>query len=319
MRESESLMDRTVATTIDAERCSGCGQCPVVCPHDTIEMQDGTAVVSGDSCLACGHCIAACPVEAITVPAIDANVLGFENIELDGQWLPHGVYDTSQLVRLMRSRRSCRNFTDTRIEKSILDDLVKIGTTAPSGSNCQAWTFTVLPTRQDVVALGDRSADFFRKANRLAEKTYLRWLLKMLGKKQLDFYHRNYYASVKQALTDWESTGRDLLFHDATAVIVVGSRPGASCPAEDALLATQNILLAAHSLGLGTCLIGFAVSVLNNDADIKAYIGIPSEETVHAVIALGYPDETYTGYAGRKPPRVRYFQVARRPSPIART
>ena len=308
MQEFDSLMDRTVATTIDAEACTGCGQCPTVCPHDTIEMRDGTAVVTGDSCLACGHCIAACPVEAVTVQAIDANALEFENIKLDNQWLPYGEYDTSQLVRLMRSRRSCRNFTDARIALSILEDLVKIGTTAPSGSNCQAWTFTLLPTREDVVALGNRSAEFFKKTNRLAEKGYLRWLLKLLGKEQLDFYHKNYYASVKQALADWESTGRDLLFHGATALIVVGSRPGASCPAEDALMASQNILLGAHSLGLGTCLIGFAVSVLNNDAAIKTYIGIPSEETVHAVIALGYPDETYAGFAGRKPAIVRYFK-----------
>ena len=307
MTNQYKAMDRTVTTAIDADVCVGCGQCAVVCPHDTIEMRDGTAVVTGDSCLACGHCIAACPVEAVTVPALDAHALDFKTIDPDNRWLPHGEYDTNQLVRLMRSRRSCRNFTEDRIDPGTLEDLVKIGTTAPSGSNCQSWTFTLLPTREDVVALGNRSAEFFKKTNRLAEKGYLRRLLKMLGKDQLDFYYKNYYASVKQGLVDWESTGRDLLFHGATSVIVVGSRPGASCPAEDALLASQNILLAAHSLGLGTCLIGFAVSVLNNDNDIKAFIGIPPEETVHAVIALGYPDETYEGLAGRKTALVRYF------------
>ena len=49
---------------------------------------------------------------------------------------------------------------------------------------------------------------------------------------------------------EWEQNGRDLLFHGATAVIVVASKPGGSNPKEDALLATQNILLAAHSMGL---------------------------------------------------------------------
>jgi len=301
-------MDRTVTTIIDPERCIGCGLCLAVCPHDTIELQDDIAAATGDSCLACGHCIAACPAQAISVAALDDDALAFINIEADKRWLPHGEYDTVQLVRLMRSRRSCRNFTDTPIGHSLLEDLVKIGITAPSGSNCQSWTFTLLPNHQDVVELGDRSARFFRKTNRLAEKRYLRWFLKMLGKDQLEFYFRNYYESVKQGLLEWETTGRDLLFHGATAVIIVGSRPGASCPGEDALLATQNILLAAHSLGLGTCLVGFAVAVLNNDKQTKAFIGVPAEESIHAVIALGYPDETYEGLAGRKKAPVRFFK-----------
>ena len=308
MQRPYAAMDRTVTTAIDPERCTGCGQCLAVCPHDTIALQGKTAVVTGTSCLACGHCVAACPVEAIQVRALDDDAMAFTHFQVNDRWVPHGQYDTAQLVRLMRSRRSCRNFTDTPLAPSLLEDLVSIGITAPSGSNCQAWTFTLLPNRRDLVALGNRSARYFEKINRLAEKGYLRWFLKALGKKQLDFYYQNYYASAKQALLDWKATGRDLLFHGATAAILVGSRPGAACPTEDALLATQNILLAAHSMGLGTCLIGFAVAVLNNAEEIKAFIGVPSEETVHAVIALGYPDETYEGMAGRKKPCVRFFK-----------
>ena len=44
----------------------------------------------------------------------------------------------------------------------------------------------------------------------------------------------------------------------------VATAPGASSPKEDALLASQNILLAAHAMGLGTCLIGFAVGGTTN-------------------------------------------------------
>jgi nitroreductase/NAD-dependent dihydropyrimidine dehydrogenase PreA subunit len=304
-------MNRTVTTAIDPERCSGCGLCLPVCPHGTITLHEGMAAVTGDSCLACGHCVAACPTQAVHVDELEAEALAFENVAADNRWLPHGHYDTEQLVRLMRSRRSCRNFTDRPVDRSLLEDLVKIGITAPSGSNCQAWTFTLLALRRDVLALGNRAALFFKRTNRLAQKRYLRWFLKFLGKNQLDFYFHNYYESVKQGLIEWKSTGHDLLFHGATALIIVGSRPGASCPGEDALLATQNILLAAHSLGLGTCLIGFAVAVLNGDKRIKAFIGVPAEETIHAVIALGYPAEKYQGLAGRKKALVRTFERPR--------
>ncbi len=111
-----------------------------------------------------------------------------------------------------------------------------------------------------------------------------------------------------EGLADWEARGRDRLFHGATAAILVGSRPGASCPAEDALLATQNILLGAHALGLGSCLIGFAVSAMQKDGRIQESLNIPREEPVHAVIALGHPAVTYQRMAGRRKAAVRFVE-----------
>jgi nitroreductase len=88
----------------------------------------------------------------------------------------------------------------------------------------------------------------------------------------------------------------------------VASKPGGSCPREDALLATQNILLAAHSMGLGTCLIGFAMEAIQYDPTIKHFLKIPNEETVYTVIAMGYPEEEYQGLTGRKKVVMRYFE-----------
>ena len=142
----------------------------------------------------------------------------------------------------------------------------------------------------------------------MAEKTWMRKALKLIGKPVLDNYYREYYASAKEALQEWEQHGRDRLFHGATAVIVVASKPGGSNPKEDALLATQNILLAAHSMGLGTCLVGFAVEAIQYDPTIKHFLKIPNEEKVYAVIAVGYPDEEYQGLTGRKNVVMRYFE-----------
>jgi nitroreductase len=222
--------------------------------------------------------------------------------------LAPGDYDTGELVRLMRSRRSCRNYRTTPVPPDLLEDLVKIGTTAPSGTNSQRWTFTVLPERDAVVTLGNGVAGYFKKLNRLADFTALRLLLKLSGRKSLDNYYRRHSRTIKKGIADWEDQGRDRLFHGAPAAIVVGSAPGASCPAEDALLATQNILLAAHSMGLGSCLIGFAVAAMAKEKSLKGLIGIPAGETVHAVIALGFPDEIYRQVAGRRVVSPRYFR-----------
>ena len=299
--------DRRVTTVIDPERCTGCGLCVRVCPDQTLSMRDGKAVVTGNVSMHCGHCAAVCPADAVRVGAIDPAASEFTTFQLDDRWVDYGQGDVRDLVRLMRSRRSCRNYREEALSVDLLEDLVKIGITAPSGTNSQKWTFTIFPDREAVLALGREIGEFFRRLNRLAEKTLLRKFLKAVGKPTLDDYYRDYHDVVAEALQEWEETGRERLFHGAPAVIIVGSRPGASCPAEDALLATQNMLLAAHCMGVGTCLVGFAKDALENDRKIKASIGIPVRETVYAVIALGYPDEDYQRSAGRKMPLMRFF------------
>jgi nitroreductase len=274
----------------------------------TLSLVEGKATASGDGSISCGHCEAVCPQKAIRVASIDGEMSRYRTFTAKKQWLPPGKYDTSLLVQLMSSRRSCRHFTDRSIERAVLEDLVKIGVTAPSGTNCQAWTFTVLPTRKAVKTLAGHVASFFEKLNATAEKTLLRSFLKLIGRGELDAYYRSYYRMVKEGLEEWHRSGKDRLFHGSTSAILVGSRPGASCPAEDAMLATQNILLAAHSLGLGSCLIGFAVEAMKRDPSIKTAVGVPAEEVVYAVVALGYPDEIYQRVAGRQKVTPRYFE-----------
>ena len=299
-------MANPVTTAIDSELCTGCGLCVSVCPADTMTMIGGKARVTGERCLACGHCAAICPAGAVGGGEIDPQSLRFATFRVEPGWLPPGAVGVAELVRLMASRRSCRNYRETPVHRDILADLIKIGVTAPSGTNSQRWTFTVLAERAEVNALGGRIALYFERLNRLAANPLLRLLTRMIGRPALADYHRDHYRSVRKSLREWREDGRDRLFHGATAVIVVGSRPGASCPAEDALLATQNILLGAHAMGLGTCLIGFAAAALARDERSRKLLQLPADEEVYAVIALGYPREPYQRLTGRKKPLVRF-------------
>ena len=298
-------MNRSVFTFVDPDRCNGCGLCVEICPSDTLSMVDGKAVVTGEHSLSCGQCAAVCPVGAITVTSLDPNAHVFETFQMDSAWLPWGKADIVDLVRLMASRRSCRRYTDRPVPEAILRDLVKIGVTAPSGTNSQLWSFTLIPDRKNMIAFGERIAAFYRHLNRISKRAWLRTLLKWCGKPELDFYYRNYHDRIADALEEWQRKGRDRVFHGAPAAIIVSCCAGASCPAEDALLATQNILLGAHAMGLGTCLIGFAVQAIARDAAIKRSLEIPKEETVYSVIALGYPAVNYHAISGRKIPLVR--------------
>ncbi len=297
-----------ITTTIDRELCVGCGYCVQVCPARTLSLQDGKAVITGDHSLNCGHCESVCPTGAIKVGSIDEGMSQYTNLRFDQKWLPYGEFDTAQLVRLMASRRSCRNFLNKQVDLSILHDLVRIGCTAPSATNCQLWTFTILPNRAAVLALGNKVRDFYLKLNSMAEKKWLRLGLSLIGKTELQNYHQQYYSQVKQGLSEFEEMGIDRLFHGAPSVILIGSSPGATLPKEDAMLASQNILLAAHSMGLGTCLIGMAVEAMKNDRKIQASINIPHEESVYSIIAIGYSAEQYQRSAGRKKPVLRSFE-----------
>jgi nitroreductase/Pyruvate/2-oxoacid:ferredoxin oxidoreductase delta subunit len=298
---------------VDAARCSGCGQCVRVCPDRTLELHEHAdggkrTRVRQERCLGCGHCQAICPEGAVTVRHDDPEATAWATFTSDDAWLPPGAFPVGDLVRLMRSRRSCRNYRPEPVPLAALEDLVRIAVTAPSGTNSQRWSFTLLPERARVVALAEGIRGFFQDLNRKAEKAWLRTLLRALGKSDLEDYWREYYHSVQGALEDWDERGEDRLFHGAPAAVLVGMLPGASCPMEDAMLATQNLLLGAHAMGLGTCLVGYAVAAMQHTPSIKDVVGIPRKEPVHAVIAVGWPawpEDKYQRTTGRRMPMLR--------------
>jgi len=299
-------MDDRTRPRLDADRCTGCGRCLDVCPSGVLALEGGTITLRRDGCFGCDHCAAVCPAGAIAIEPAGTEPVALATVETGGRWLPFGEFDTALLVRLLASRRSCRCFTVEPVERTALEDLARIGTMAPSGTNSQRWTFTIVPDRRAMLDFGRLVARFFERLNRLAANPAARLFSRLFLKDKLGHYHRRYHDQVRDALREFQETGRDRLFHGATAAIVIATQPGASCPREDALLAAQNIALAAHAMGIGTCLIGFAVEAMRRDPSIRRALGIPDGEAVHAVVALGKPAVTYLRPAGRKPVNIRY-------------
>jgi nitroreductase/NAD-dependent dihydropyrimidine dehydrogenase PreA subunit len=296
---------------IDRRKCTACGLCAGVCPDGAIVLGKDCAEHGGGECLLCGHCRAVCPAAAVTLPD-RPDRLGLTTMSENTDVVPPGAASCAELVALMRSRRSCRSYRQEAVPLGALADLVKIGTTAPSGTNSQGWNFIILPCRDDLLALGGLVAAYYKRLNRLAESPLLRLAVKWVGGDSLGRYHRNYYQSVAEALRQWDEEGRDRLFHGAAAAILVTGGRGASCPAEDALLATQNMLLAAHAMGLGSCLIGFAVEAIRRSPTIRERLEIPATEEIYSVIAIGYPAVDFLRPAGRKEVKPRILGLAAR-------
>ena len=285
---------------VDRESCTSCGLCVKICP-DRILLQgaDGGINVMAEHCMGCGHCYAICPVEAISMPGLSFD-LGLTAVSTAS-----GVEDLNRvtirpLLNLMRSRRSCRSFKPDPPKLSVLSDLARIGTTAPSGTNSQGWQFVVLPERSDVIALGEVTADFYRRLNRKASRPLYRFAARLFVGDTLERYYRRYYKAIEQGLSAWYENGIDRLFHGAPSAIVVAGDQSSSCPQEDALLATQNILLAAESMGMATCLIGFVVEAAKRDKQIAASLRLKSTETIYSVIGCGYSTLSFKRFAGRQ-------------------
>jgi ferredoxin len=52
------------------DKCTGCGQCLVVCPHAVLARNDGRVTITDrDACMECGACARNCPADAIAVQA----------------------------------------------------------------------------------------------------------------------------------------------------------------------------------------------------------------------------------------------------------
>jgi len=67
MKDMVYLKD-VVTLQLDVKKCTGCGMCLEVCPHNVFQMNESHAVIRNrDACMECGACSRNCPVEAISV------------------------------------------------------------------------------------------------------------------------------------------------------------------------------------------------------------------------------------------------------------
>jgi nitroreductase len=92
------------------------------------------------------------------------------------------------------------------------------------------------------------------------------------------------------------------IFYNAGTLIVICGRPIGPFVVADCWLAAENLILAAFSLGLGTCVIGSAVTGLNTP-EMKDELGIPADMSAIAPVIVGVPSDA-SATVPRKEPRI---------------
>ncbi len=290
---------------IDSRKCTGCGRCITICPKDVLTLQNKKGVLAKDDCMLCSHCYDVCEFDAVDfgdqLQKIEFSTFRYKERILKGRDIKPDL-----LVNTFRSRRSIRKYKSDEIDDDSVRDLIEFAVTAPSGSNCQEWEFTVINGRVKVWEFALQIKDFFRKINRYAANPLIRYLSVPFMGLALVNYYRDHFQTVEYALAESEK-GTDLLFHGAPCVIIVHGPMEGSTPVEDASYASYNICMLAHYMNFGTCLIGFAVEALNRSPEIKDELDIYSKNRVHAVIALGKPAVKFGRHSLRKKYSVEFI------------
>ncbi|MFX4262763.1 mercury methylation ferredoxin HgcB [Pelotomaculum propionicicum] len=63
-------LKNVVTLEMDRGKCTGCGMCVEVCPHEVFRIEYKKALIGDrDACMECGACAKNCPASAVSVQA----------------------------------------------------------------------------------------------------------------------------------------------------------------------------------------------------------------------------------------------------------
>jgi nitroreductase len=164
----------------------------------------------------------------------------------------------NEILTAIEHRRSVRRYKPDQIQDDDIEAIIRAGLFAPSAGNQQPWHFTVISDGEKLDTLNVR----VKEKLVTSENDYVRGYGKM---------------------------GKFHVFYSAPTVILVSYDVSAMAPVADSSAAIQNMLIAAESLGLGSCWVGM-VSAYFVDSSHNIEFGIPEGFQPRYAVCLGYPE-----------------------------
>jgi nitroreductase len=194
-----------------------------------------------------------------------------------------------KMLNIIKNRRSVRSFKAEQITDGELDCILEAACCSPSGHNAQPWFFTVIQNKEFI--------DYISLKTKLVMTGSGNEKARRLGTSE------NYHV-----------------LHAAPTVIIVSGKteksvidlPGyefsSYSPLADCSAAIQNMLLAAESIGIGSCWVGF-VNYFFALPEEAAKLKVPDNYRPLFAVCLGYKrNETAMPLPVRKTDCVKYIR-----------
>jgi nitroreductase/NAD-dependent dihydropyrimidine dehydrogenase PreA subunit len=285
--------------TIDQDACTLCGLCLEVCKGAPLYLEDGRIQVDQDrlfGCIACGQCAAVCPQDCIAVTGRD---LAPEDFFPLPRKQAAAAYPA--LHNLMQRRRSVRNFAPREVPAEFVEQILAAAATSPMG---------IPPSQVGVlVAHGFEQVRRFKNLVLGEMLTWRRWTHPLALALMRPFIGPENYTMFSQfirpaldAYEQKEREGVDWFFYGAPIALYFYASMYAD-PA-DPVVAAVHAMLAAESLGLGTCMLGFPGYVFQQSKPLRARYGLPGKIQPGLAMVCGYPSIRFTRGIRRRFARV---------------
>ena len=175
-----------------------------------------------------------------------------------------------ELIEAIKTRRSVRKYQEEPVPRELLEELMEAACWAPSADNAQPWYFVVLTQEEDIRRMQETMERVSEEIRPHLEELFPRH--PRVVNEVTSFLRRLGGAPVYVLVFMQKDYGR---IHDAMVKSVSA--------------AIQNLLLAAHEKGLGTCWVN-AVTGLGYGPVLQEMFA-PDKGDFVSLVSLGWPDQ----------------------------
>lgn len=309
--------------TVDSEKCtrprgSSCQLCLDNCPFRAWEFEGdgGAPQQKGEyECFSCYNCMVACPRDAISIDvsyhvddgfyATDPHPLPAK-LPLEPKDADGNPDEWTEIELAILNRRSVRNYKEDPVPDTIIRRVLEAGRFAPSAGNCQPWQFIVVTDKGLIEEMDEAVYN-------IMSGMYNMYTNDEAVKNMAAGYEANPNPGLYDPRIMLGGAGgvakRNLpVFLNAPAVVLIAGDERAISGAEiNVGICGENMILAANSLGIRACWVGFS-QVVNMVPPLRDKIGLKPPWTIRSSVVLGYPKFKQDGMVAREYRPVTWFR-----------
>ena len=264
---------------INQDICTECNQCVRSCPSaNTIIKKESGLIIDTETCIKCGHCAAVCSNGAITCN--DQELPLVQSVDIKSE----------DIFNLLRQKRSVRIYHDKVIADEIINDIIDVASFSATASNNRTLKVSVLKGEEVSACSKLLSGLMLTKLKKISNPVFRFLFSKKIPKNFKNPDKLSSFCEVMQATVDGKI---DRMFFKAPVVVVL-THPVSNKKwgRVDCSIAATNATLYAESLGLNSCVVGFAEG-FNDNIEARKSLKIPKNYIAGSIFVLGYGKEKY--------------------------